>query len=142
MIADLVVTKLEARRRRPLMLAEAARYLGRSKRWLRVETGSSGIGRVRKGRVGRVWRGRCWNEPHGNDDGGATGPALNSTTAAVVAAGRGNVRRPKRPVGYRATGFSRGLTNIGAPPRPLVAGGASASNWCGEAIGPAAPVIV
>ena len=40
MIADLVVTKPEARRRRLLMLAEAARNLGRSKSWLRVETAS------------------------------------------------------------------------------------------------------
>jgi hypothetical protein len=38
-MADLVVTKLETRRRR----------LGRSKSWLRVETASGRIGRVREG---------------------------------------------------------------------------------------------
>lgn len=50
MIADLVVTKPQARRRRLLMLVEAARNLGRSKSWLRVETASGRIGCVREGR--------------------------------------------------------------------------------------------
>jgi excisionase family DNA binding protein len=50
MIADLVVTKLEANGRRLLTLAEAATYLGRSQSWLRAEIASGRIECVREGR--------------------------------------------------------------------------------------------